>query len=322
MKRFLCLVVLLLAPLFAADEGGFLFTTFKGEQTPMTEQVYFGLSRDGREWKALNGGNPVLVSGLGEKGVRDPFILRSHDGKKTYVIATDLSIHLSHHNWGRAVTGGSKSIIVWETEDLVNWSEPWMVEVAPDDAGCTWAPEAVYDEKEKNYLVFWASKTKRDDFKKHRIWAARTSDFKEFGEPFIYIEKRSDVIDTNIVHEDGTYYRFNKDETSKAITMEQSDELMGKWKKVNGFSLKRLQGYEGPTCFKLEDAAPGKAATWCLMIDYYSKGQGYQPYVTDDLSKGKFEKADDIRFPFHFRHGSVLPVTEEEYQRLAEKYAL
>src|SRR5919109_729511 len=46
--------------LFAAD-GGFLFATFKGEQTPMTEQIYFALSKEGRQWTALKGGEPVLV---------------------------------------------------------------------------------------------------------------------------------------------------------------------------------------------------------------------------------------------------------------------
>ena len=39
------------------------------------------MSKDGRQWNALNGGEPVLISKLGEKGVRDPYILRSHDGK-------------------------------------------------------------------------------------------------------------------------------------------------------------------------------------------------------------------------------------------------
>jgi sucrose-6-phosphate hydrolase SacC (GH32 family) len=148
-----------------ADDGGYLFITFKGEQSPMTEQIYFGLSKDGKQWDALNGGNPVLVSQLGEKGVRDPYLLRSHDGSKFYVIATDLSINLNH-DWGRSVRAGSKSIVIWESTDLTHWSEPRLVQVAPDDAGCTWAPEAVYDEQSKDYLVFWASTNKRDNFSK------------------------------------------------------------------------------------------------------------------------------------------------------------
>ena len=52
--------------------GGFLFVTFKAQKDPMDEQIYFALSKDGRNWTALNDGKPVLVSELGEKGVRDP----------------------------------------------------------------------------------------------------------------------------------------------------------------------------------------------------------------------------------------------------------
>ena len=165
-----------------ASEGGYLFATFKGEQTPMSEQIYFGLSKDGRNWTALNGGEPVLVSKVGEKGVRDPFLLRSHDGKTFYLIATDLSINLNG-DWNRAQRKASKSIVIWESNDLVKWSKPRLVKVAAPDAGCTWAPEAVYDEENRDYLVFWASRNRSDDFAKQRIWAARTKDFHRFSEP-------------------------------------------------------------------------------------------------------------------------------------------
>ncbi len=313
------LLVAATSPAFAADSAGYLFVTFKGEATPMTEQVYFGLSHDGRDWEALNKADPVLISQLGEKGVRDPFILRSHDGKKTYLIATDLSIHLNH-DWTRATQRGSQSIVIWETTDLVRWSAPRLVKIAADDAGCTWAPEAVYDEETKDYLVFWASQTKRDNYAKHRIWAARTKDFVTFGKPFIYIDNAGHVIDTDIVRENGKYYRFSKDEQFKAITMEVSEKLMGPWQNVPGFTLAKLVGYEGPACYQLEPAAAGKPATWCLLLDYYSKGLGYQPYITRDLSSGKFEPAPGIKFPFKFRHGAVLPVTAAEYARLKSAY--
>jgi hypothetical protein len=74
-----------------ANPGGYLFVTFRGQQGPMDEQIYFALSKDRRNWTALNDSKPVLVSQLGEKGVRDPYLLRSHDNKKFYLIATDLS---------------------------------------------------------------------------------------------------------------------------------------------------------------------------------------------------------------------------------------
>lgn len=304
----------------AAEPGGYLFTTFRGEGTPMTEQIYFMVSEDGRDWKELNQGEPVLISTLGERGVRDPYILRSHDGKKVYLIATDLSIHLNG-DWGRAQTAASQSIVIWESEDLVNWSEPRLVKVAPDTAGCTWAPEAIYDEERGEYMVFWASKTSDDNYAKQRIWATRTKDFRTFGEPFIYIEKPTTVIDTTIVRENGVYYRFTKDEKFKAITMESSKDLMTGWKDVKGFSLDKLTGYEGPTCFMIEPAAAGKPAKWCLLLDWYSRGRGYQPYDTTDLSGGEFEEGGRMNFPFHpVRHGTVMPISAEEMDRLQGKW--
>ena len=36
----------------AATTGGYLFATFRGEASPMTEQVYFMVSSDGRDWEA------------------------------------------------------------------------------------------------------------------------------------------------------------------------------------------------------------------------------------------------------------------------------
>jgi hypothetical protein len=321
MKNVFLLVLVLMAlavTRVAAAEGGYLFVTFKGEASPMTEQVYFALSPDGRKWEALGGAEPALVSELGEKGVRDPFILRSHDGKKTFLIATDLSIN-RNRSWQRAQRSGSKSIVVWESTDLVKWSEPRLVRVAPDDAGSTWAPEAVYDEEKGDYLVFWASRNARDNFAKHRIWAARTKDFVAFGEPFVYIDAEHDVIDTTIVRENGVYYRFTKNEKNNAILLDTSRNLMGPWAEAPQFSLAKLRGYEGPTLFR-QEAADGKPGSWLLLLDYYSRGQGYQPYVSNDLAGAQFAPDKEFSTPYRFRHGSVLPVTAEEYARLKAAY--
>jgi hypothetical protein len=130
-RKLLFLAAMLAGTWALAGTGGFLFVTFRGEQTPMSEQIYFALSQDGRHWNALNNSQPVLVSTLGEKGVRDPCLIRAHDGKKFYLVATDLSIHLNG-DWNRAQTAGSKSLVIWDSTDLVHWSPPRLVKVAPD----------------------------------------------------------------------------------------------------------------------------------------------------------------------------------------------
>ncbi len=316
--RSLLLSLFATATAFAAD-GGYLFVTFNGEKTPLTEQIYLGLSPDGRNWEALNDAKPVLVSPLGEKGVRDPFIIRSPDGKKAWLLATDLSIHLNPV-WKRAATAGSKSIVIWESSDLVTWSEPRLVKISPEDAGCTWAPEAVYDDEAGDYLVFWSAANGRDNFAKFRVWAARTKDFVTFGEPFIYIDRDYPVIDTTIVRDNGLYYRFTKHEGERTIFLETSEKLAGPWREHSDFSLANQEGYEGPACFQLTPASAGKPAAWCLLLDHFTKGAGYQPFITTDLAGGKFTAAPDIKFPFRFRHGTVIPVSASEYTRLKAAY--
>ena len=133
-----------------ADTTHYLFAHFTGEGYSNGEQIYFADSEDGLNWSALNNGEPVIESSLGEKGLRDPFIIRSPEGDKFYLIATDLKIY-GGNGWTAAQTSGSQSIMVWESTDLVNWSDQRMVKVAADNAGCTWAPEAVYDEDSGEY---------------------------------------------------------------------------------------------------------------------------------------------------------------------------
>ena len=151
------------------------------------------------------------------------------------------------------------------------------MQVAADDAGCTWAPEAIYDEENQDYLVFWASMNKSDNFAKQRIWACRTRDFVTFDKPFIYLEKPWHVIDTDIVRDGDKYYRFSKDEQFKSITMEVGNRLLGPWQDVSAFCLAKMIGYEGLECYLLQPATDGNAPTWCLILDCYSQGTAIIP---------------------------------------------
>ncbi len=63
----------------SSDFYGYLFAHFIGEQEN-GEQIYFALSRDGMYWQDLNNEEPVLPSTVGERGVVDPFMIRSNEG--------------------------------------------------------------------------------------------------------------------------------------------------------------------------------------------------------------------------------------------------
>ncbi|MCH5209998.1 MAG: family 43 glycosylhydrolase [Oscillospiraceae bacterium] len=301
------------------DMDAYLFVHFVGsEGTAESEQIYFSVSKDGQNWTTLNDHKPVLTSVLREKGVRDPHIIRSPEGDKFFLIATDLSIYNRRgdsNRWGTCQTAGSRYIMIWESTDLVNWSEQRMAKVAVPNAGCAWAPESVYDYEKGQYMVFWASKVSDDNYSTQRIYRCYTSDFEHFTEPEVYIGENVSNIDTTFITHEGVYYRFTKNESKSTVTMMQSAALDGPWEKVPTYTLDDMTGYEGPTIYKLNGENK-----WCLLLDYYSATKGYKPFVTDDITKGTFTAAADFNFDTTYRHGTVMPITSDEYKALTAAY--
>lgn len=308
---------------------GYLFAYFTGEGYSNGEQIYNALSKgnDPLHWQELNGGKPVLTSDVGEKGLRDPFVIRSPEGDRFYLIATDLKIY-GNGDWDRAQRSGSRSIMVAESTDLVHWTNQRLVQVSPPEAGNTWAPEAYYDKTLGAYVVFWASKLyanpQHTGDTYNKMVYATTRDFYTFSEPKIWKDPGYSVIDSTVIEHNGTYYRFTKDERnnsssspcSKYIIEEKSTSLTD----TNWDFLKECIGSgalsrgEGPTIFKsnTEDK-------WYLFIDEYG-GRGYVPFESTDLEAGNWTVPADYQLPGRPRHGTVLGVTQAEYDRLLAAY--
>lgn len=296
----------------------YLFVHFIGD-FENGEQIYFSVSEDGLHFNDLNNGQPVLTSSIGEKGVRDPFIVKHPKDGTFYLIGTDLSMYHRQHDWKQAVINGSQHLLVWESSDLVHWSEPRLCKVGVHEAGCVWAPEAVYDEEKEAFLVFWASNVQEqeDQERKHRIYASHTQDFNTFTEPVKYIEREQSVIDTTIISTDELYYRFTKDEASKKILMERGDSLFGEFSKIDSELLAGMYGLEGPQAYPLP------TGEWVLIVDQFAEGLGYTPLLIKDFNNGELVKLDEA--DYHFgetkkRHGGVLPISADDYQRLIDHY--
>ena len=295
----------------------YIMAHFTKESLTDGEQVYFALSSDGLHWEDLNGGKAVIKSNIGQKGVRDPFILHSEIDGFWYIIATDLRI-ASGISWADAVKNGSHDMIIWKSKDLVTWSEPWTYTVPLENIGCVWAPEATFDEKRGEYVVYWASKTFFAESEKHIIYCSRTKDFLHFSLPKVFIEKPSDVIDTTIAFEGGLYYRFSKDESEgKNIQVDYSRDLTEKFTKLKSESLDKIAFVEGPAVYKLP------SEKWCLLVDFFIARTGYAPLVCDDLASGEWRLLDKDEYDMGKsikRHGSVCEISEEEYNRLKENF--
>lgn len=297
----------------------YLFVHFTGEGEPDGEQIYFSVSQDGLRWQDLNQGQPVLRSPLGDLGVRDPFLVRHPQTGRFYLMATDLCMY-RRKDWHEAEHHGSRALIVWESGNLTDWSEPRRVEVGAPEAGCVWAPEAIWDAEEGAFLVFFASMTRLpgEEQPKQRIYAVHTRDFAVFTPARVYAQAENHLIDTTIVADQGWYYRFTKDETTKKILMERMRSLHGPAEAVPCDTLANLPGVEGPECYQLPDGR------WCLIVDQFSKGLGYLPMVADSLASADFRILAGEDYDFgrtRKRHGGVIAIDRAQYEQLLARFA-
>ncbi|MEV4715127.1 glycoside hydrolase family 43 protein [Micromonospora sp. NPDC049374] len=300
---------------------GYLMAHFTGESAN-GEQVYFAHSRDGLTWRDLNNGAPVLLSTIGTRGVRDPSIVRSPAGDRYWIVATDLRI-ASGTSWNDAANRGSRSLVVWESRDLVNWSTPWLINVAGaiPGAGNAWAPEAIWNAATGDYVVYWATNSLRDGVTKHRIWYVRTSDFRSFTAPQLYIERPGGgqgIIDTQIIEVPGSVggYRYYRASADGHITIEASNSILGSWTTLGNLSHLGISNgtgggnvVEGPMWMQFNGRNE-----WALWLDQYATGRGYLPVTSTNLGGvTNFRTRSDYNLGgTRKRHGSILNLTAAE----------
>ncbi len=303
----------------------YLFVHFKEKITPDGEQVYFGISRDGMNWEKVNDGNPVLTAQLGEKGCRDIEIVRLRDGSFV-ILTTDLSIAYrmdeNHNvNWKEVNSTGSKCLRMWKTNDLINFSEERLVHFGRDDFGCMWAPEVFYDELNDEYLVHWGSTVAEDNFSHMSIYCSTTKDFETFSEPKLFFTKDNEILDTHIRKIDGTYHMFYKNAEHPPMNMHAtSDNLYGPYIHDKGFEyymekeIEKPGSYEAGTSFTLPDGR------WCILFDFFGcerEKMGYVPFISSKPGDMNVARCPDLfSFPYGFKHGGVIEITDEEYERL------
>lgn len=305
--------------------SAYLFVHFREKTTPEGEQVYFGLSRDGFNWETVNEGRPVLWAYYGDKGVRDHTIVHNVHSGQYHIISTDLSLAYGmrgqyRSSWEMISKQGSKDLSIWTSENLLDWSEQRLIRVGSEDMGCVWAPDVILDRTQGDYILHWSSSVAADNYEKKRIYYCRTEDFKSFSKPALLYEKEdSAVIDSAMYEDDGFYYLFVKsDHNPSSMILLRSEQATGPWQRVESFdeSMKDLARglYEAPTALRTADGR------YCLFLDFYGAkgaGQGYVPFVADNLAEAHFKRSDKaFNFPYGFKHGTILEIDENDYARI------
>ncbi|TLS44596.1 1,4-beta-xylanase [Streptomyces montanus] len=309
----------------AAADPGYLMTHFIGEGAT-GQQIYFSHSTDGLHWTDLNGGGMALRSTVGTRGVRDPSLVRSPDGSRYWIIATDLCIGCGQ-SWEDSTSNGSRNLVVWESTDLVTWSAPRLLNVAgaiPDGRNA-WAPEAIWNPATNDYVLYWATNATLNGVLKHRIYYARTTDFRTITTPQLYIDRpgTQGIIDTQIVEVPAGVgnYRYVRSSGDGQITLEGSNSILGTWTNLGNLSGIGLTGsqVEGPMWMKFRDRNE-----WALYLDQYASSRGYMPVLTTNPSasgtyrlpaSGSYNMGGTKK-----RHGSILNLTAAEESRVQARW--
>lgn len=324
----------------AVPPSAYMFVYFTGN-TIDGEKLRFAVSEGNNalHWKTLNDAQPILESREGSRGLRDPFIMRSAEGDRFFLLATDLSTGRS--GWDGATSQGSRYLEIWESTDLIHWGKQRHVLANLPNAGMTWAPEASYDPTIGAYVVYWTSTLYKDaehrveDGNGPQILRATTRDFRTFSTPVPWFKaadvpgavKAKGMIDATVLKDGNRYYRFTKisdaggcpssDILAQSSASLRADGGSGAWRIVDR-CIGRRSGtpeVEGPTAFR---ANPGDTSgfRYFLWVDDYG-GVGYIPLATHSL-RGKIRWTYPRRFdlPRSPRHGTVLAITAAERDAL------
>lgn len=301
-----------------APDTGYASVTFRDDHTSgqrLWESATSTTKNDFFSFTQINNSQPVITSDSDTGGLRDPFVLRSHDGDKYYMLATDLDV--DKQGWGQNQQYGSLKMEVWESTDLVNWTRTNApadtgIKVNADNQGMTWAPEAFWDDDLDSYVVFFSSREYTDSTRSTSVKSSKTHndynvvricltrDFKTFTPTQDWQNTQYSRIDSDVFKIGDYYYRLTKNEErgaagsyithGKSTFLERSKVLTSTttdasptndpnttWQLVD----EHILPFEGPESIKLNKGDVNQNAQGDAMVIMADSG-GYQPYMTSE----------------------------------------
>ena len=339
----------------AQDDGTrYLFAYFTSN-SQYGQQIRFAVSDDGLNYEPLNYNRPIIEHSdetFNEGSVqantqyvgtqdtsagyaRDPYIFKGNDGNY-YLIATDMDASSGgeHASWS-----GDTCFAIWQSSNLIDWYQINVFDVRTlGDFECqdgttrnfnytirAWAPQVIWDDAKGAYLLYWSNFT--NDWYES-IYGIYTTDFKNF-DPSSIVEMyhavdsegiNTSAIDGDITYYNGTYYLFYKQESTAKVGCVTSNTLTGPYDQGtykdctfsdDGVAVEGCQVYQ-----------IGNSNYYVLMLDEYVNGS-FVLGITDDLSSLNFEKMATTDYSLRGlspRHGSVIQISEAEYQLLLDTY--
>ena len=292
--------------------GKYLFVYFVGNGEG-EERLHFAVSENGYDFRPLNNNEAVITQTKGKKCVRDPYVFRGADGK-AYIIGTDMKCE---EGWE-----SNHALITWQSENLTDWTDETVIDIKElgekyRDTTRAWAPQAIWDENEKAYMLYWAHSTRQHNTA--GIYYAYSKDMKTLlSEPKPLYCRDIQTIDGDIVYNEREkrYYLFFKHDEDQTIAYVTSENLCGPYEDKPVVVSLAPSGVEGSQMYRINGTD-----TWILIMDEYGKGRFFMQQ-TENFRDYLPVAREDYHMDFSPRHGSIMPITDEEYDRLTERFGI
>lgn len=274
-------------------------------------RLYYSISQDGLHWEMLNEGKRVYDAYKGH-----PDICQGHDGRYY-------------------MTGGSATITLWVSEDLVTWDS--LLEFRPGVYDTPdfkpmeevhGAPKIFYDRQTSQYLITWhTSQNRKDPIDTELYWRGQrtlyitSTDLKTFSRPKRLFQYDMATIDVIIRRIRGRYYAIIKDEiypsfewtTGKTIRIASSSNLTGPWTELSPSITANFR--EAPTLVPRPDGNG-----WYLYCEQYP-GVQYNVLTAPEIN-GPWHDVYimDYGVPKNARHGCIITITQQQYDAIKSAY--
>ena len=323
---------------YQTGDYGYLYCHMSGNG----EWTAYALSRDGIHFHDLIDGNPVMdvkEHARIERGQRDAYICRRHDGKGYLMVTTDMRVS-SFRELGKASEWENYGIDLLVSDDMIHWesvtfdfrkgssifSNPDSKDVYDDwsTINRVWAPQIIWDEnyvwadgKKGGYMIYFSMLNRAEEKYDRMYYSYADETFTQLTKPQLLFDWGYATIDADInyVPADNSFHMMIKKEGgTPGIFTTKSETLLGPWPEPVADDYVDFEGNkkcEGASAFQLIGDS-----TWCVAyIEYSSWPRNYRICKADQYIRN-FHSPQNIQGVSAPQHGSFMRLTKEEYERL------
>ena len=323
---------------YQTGDYGYLYCHMSGNG----EWTAYALSRDGIHFHDLIDGNSVMdvkEHARIERGQRDAYICRRHDGKGYLMVTTDMRVS-SFRELGKASEWENYGIDLLVSDDMIHWesvtfdfrkgssifSNPDSKDVYDDwsTINRVWAPQIIWDEnyvwadgKKGGYMIYFSMLNRAEEKYDRMYYSYADETFTQLTKPQLLFDWGYATIDADInyVPADNSFHMMIKKEGgTPGIFTTKSETLLGPWPEPVADDYVDFEGNkkcEGASAFQLIGDS-----TWCVAyIEYSSWPRNYRICKADQYIRN-FHSPQNIQGVSAPQHGSFMRLTKEEYERL------